>query len=249
MRLKDEEIFLYRNKLYNSFLSIQYKPKNIIVYLDVVFPIVFSYEKNDKIYLAYVVTCDEFENELNIISTQIPDYSILELFAESKLSLFEIFDKEFDEKCLFFGTKKGKVFNGQMTLADKCNQIPTLEEFHEDDYIVEDLLPEDDFYVTRHTVNKLNLNEIRDYIKIVKARKEKNIETTTTLFKWETFEKRRIPDKRGNNNKMLTEIIEFHEEYFYKYPEEGTIGKIRKMFNKYLTNDKPSEKEVLVWKV
>lgn len=250
MRLKDEEVYLQRSAVYNSFLNKQEnKVKNLIVYLDVVFPMIFSYEKNEEIYLSYVVTCDEFEKELNIISTRVPNYSILEELADSRISLFEIFDQEYDKYCTFFGVKKGKIFNSKLTLADSCDLIPTLENFHEDDYIVEDLLPEEDFYVTRHTVNKLNLNEAKRYIQLLKANRERSIEYKTANFQWELIEHKKVVDPVKKYKKSLLELINLEYKNIYnryEYSQEGRKTNTHKLDREYMYNEKFSVKEV-VW--
>ncbi|EKN70405.1 hypothetical protein P9E76_00390 [Schinkia azotoformans] len=247
MRIKDEAVYLQRSKVYNSFLSKQDNiVKNLIVYLDVVFPMIFSYEKNDEIYLSYVVTCDEFEKELNIISTRVPDYSILEELADSKISLFEIFDREYDNYCSFFGMNKGKIFNNKITLGENCDIIPTLQDFHDDDYIVEDLLPAEDFYVTRHTVNKLNLKEVKTYVQLLKANRERSLDYRTV--KWEIVNIKAV-ETRKNHSKYLFDIYSSDYENFFEYSNDlhgGRSINIHKLDREYVDNDKFNIKEV-VW--
>ncbi|MGH0927853.1 MULTISPECIES: hypothetical protein [Bacillus cereus group] len=219
MKLNDERLYLQKSRVFNSFLNKQEnKLKNLVVYLDVIFPMIFSYEKNDEIYLSYVLTCDEFERELNIISTKVPDYSILEQLADSKISLFEVFDREYDSYCTFFGMKERKIFNSKLTLGSSCDEIPTLNEFHDDDYLVEDLLPEEDFYVTRHTVNKLNLNEAKRYVQLLKLNRERTIEYKMTNFHWELIEPKKVVkyEEIVRKRLLMNEISsEFQKVYEY----------------------------------
>lgn len=239
MKLKEEEIYLHRSKVYSSFLNIQdYKVKNVIVYLDIVFPMIFSYEKDDNLYLSYVVRCDEYERELNIISTIIPSYSVLSDFVNSKTSLYQIFDKEYDKYFDFFGMRQDLTYSKKVTLGDECDVIPTLQEFHNDNYIVEDLLPEEDFYISRHTINKLNLDEVKTYIEYMEYNEK--LEQDRNLIS------KRINSKVIKNlNKMdfdyfsvidnIEVVIEFKEGVSYNHIKPSK-DKFSSYFKKMLKN-------------
>lgn len=164
-----EALFMKRNFAFNKFLNKQdFKPKNLIFYLDVVFPILFSFEKNDKLYLSYVITFDEFEKELNIITVELESYDILEKLIKSEVSVFEIFDQASEGKHSFFGYDSRNLFNVEIGLGDFCDILPTLPGYHDDEYMVEDLLPEDDFYIKKNLINKINLDEAKKYIENIK---------------------------------------------------------------------------------
>lgn len=161
-------ISLKENKIFDNFLN-KYDVgfKNVIVYWDIMFPLIFSFEYEDKIFLAYVIKCDDLEDELNIITTFVPNYEVLKELVESKNSIFDIFDREYEENCFFYNQKGKDIFYDLVNLGDSCDKIPYLTDFHYGDYLIEDLLPEDDFYLTGTMINKVNTHNTSKYLDII----------------------------------------------------------------------------------
>lgn len=134
--------------------------KNKIVYLELMFPILFSYEENDEIYLSYVIDHDEHEKKLNVITTQIEDYSKIEKMIKANLSVFDLFDEEYNHNVNLFSFNNKKYISNKIKLGDPCDSYLSLPDYHKMDLIIEDLLPEDDFYFSPLLPNKCSLTNI-----------------------------------------------------------------------------------------
>lgn len=159
-----EREFKIKNKdLFSDFfrkIGFTNKIRNIIVYLEIDFPILFSYEIDKTIHLVYVLSYDDFDLELNTISTVIPQYSIIKDMVNSVTSIYDLFDKEYEEHCEYFGYNRKKISLKNVTLADKCEVLDLFTDYHEQDYLVEDILPDEDFFLSKDLINKVSLNQI-----------------------------------------------------------------------------------------
>lgn len=144
------------------------KPTNFMVYLDVVFPIVFTFEYKEKIYLSYVVHYSEIRKYYNIIATEIPNYNIMSDMLEKKQPLFSIFDREYSPTCLLFANTETIHNVTAISLATKCEEIPSFIEWNRlyeyetyfDTYLLEDILPEEDFVISDMLINKADLTTV-----------------------------------------------------------------------------------------
>lgn len=145
-----------------------------MIYLDVVFPIVFTFEYKGKIYLSYVVHYNEMNKHYNIIATEIPNYTIMLDMLEKNEPLFSIFDREYSSACLLFTNMKTIHNTSIISLATKCKDIPSFREWNKyeyksflDDYLIEDILPEEDFVIADMVINKADLILVKNKITII----------------------------------------------------------------------------------
>lgn len=145
----------------------------VIVYLDIEFPILFSYECEGKIYLAYVLSYCYLEDENNFLSIEIDSYKTVLDMIESKVSIYEIFDRNAEagldyfskEKFLFLGRKDGRVVKRQVQLSTLCEGIPTLQEdLRKNGYVIADLLPDEDFKLSYNLLNRIDLYAVKELI-------------------------------------------------------------------------------------
>lgn len=224
--MDDSVLNIRRNKLFSSFLNTYEDTfKDILVYWDVVFPMIFSFEYQNNLYLSYVITCDDFEKELDIITTKVADYGVLKSLTDSSTSIFDIFDREFEDTCLFYSKRADKVFSKRVSLGDSCDYISTLTEFHGHDYLIEDLLPEDDFYLESNMINKSKLKYIQSLLTLVVEEKkyietnfiEKRTEISSNKIKVVTYENKKsskkinIPNNFYNKENVYEDLIKSEE--------------------------------------
>lgn len=145
----------------------------VIVYLDIEFPILFSYECEGKIYLVYVLSYCSFTDENNFVSVEVESYEDILNMIESKVSIYEIFNKNVEaevdcfskDKLLFLGRKNGRLIKREVQLSTLCEGIPTLEEnLRKNGYVIADLLPDEDFKLSYNLLNRINLYGVKELI-------------------------------------------------------------------------------------
>lgn len=243
MNLITQEFSMVQDKIFGNYFkklggsSI----KNIVTYLELNFPILFSYEYENKIYLSYVLSYDDFDYELNIITTYIPDYEILREMINANKSIFDLFDAEYENFCLYFGykhplkSKKSYSSYESVTLGAPAEKLKLLENYHNQDYLVEDLLPEEDFYLEKNLVNKISLNLLDFYFQMkLKSYDDKKLNYSPLIeqkykYRSSSSQKPMIENKIGIkikyfettevNKQLLTVVSSQRKDYKYGYKE------------------------------
>lgn len=151
-------------KDFEEFLNRLEGVSNLVVYLEIDFPILFSYEKDNKLYLAYTIRQKYLKKQLTIFSAEIEGYSDILNMLDGEWSIFDVFDKEFNENANIFELTKDGLKIKDITLASAIEGILGLEEYYDADYIMEDILPEEDFYLTPILINKICLATTKEQI-------------------------------------------------------------------------------------
>lgn len=226
---------------------------NIIQYLTLDFPILFSYESDYEIFLAYVLGYDDFNDNFDVIITPIDNYNTLYELAKSELGIFEIFDRmdiEYKSKCIYLHyRKKNQCKLVDVSLADKVERLIGLEDYHNDDYLVEDILPEEGFIITPNMINRVNLNlikyELEDKVKHPKIKLKNNKSTNKylnnkmNLMQYGEEEKIKYPKIKLINNKSTTEywnkeiISTYGVEINSLYSDDKAYDKLSKVGIRY----------------
>lgn len=145
-------------------LGLEHEVKNIIEYLAIEFPMLFSFELEGKIFLSYVLKCKRIEKELDILTTEIPNYEEIAKMLNAQNSVFDMFDKGFTDNTFYYGMKKEYKDFRKVNLGDGVEYLFGMTEYHNQDYLVKDLLPAAEFNLTPITLNRIRLDEVKDKI-------------------------------------------------------------------------------------
>lgn len=228
MNLITKELSMIRDKIFSNYFKEVGKSsvKNIVTYLELNFPIIFSYEYENKIYLSYVLSYDDFDHELNIITTYIPDYEILRDMINANKSIFDLFDAEYESFCLYFGykhplkSKESFSCYERVTLGSPAERLKLFENYHNQDYLIEDLLPEEDFYLEKNLVNKISLNLLDFYFQMkLKSYDDKKLNYSSLIEqKYKYNNRSSLLQKPMFENKIDIKIKYFETTEIIKQP-------------------------------
>ena len=179
------------DKLYSDLKSEFNIIRNIEVYFQIDFPILFSFNSNGSRYLIYVLDYKRIKRKLEFIVTEVNDNEIFEFLNEKK-SLLNILtlNSNGNEKNIKYYKKQYKNKNYETSsCSENCGKF------------YEDKLPSNDFKLTKVIPNEIDVREVKEY---VIERMDKTIFFTSNVH-------------RTQNKSLIKNDKSFASSYSYKY--------------------------------
>lgn len=132
-------------------------------------PILFYGKREGIDYLVYALREDDYADEHLYMLTEIENLESLITLLEGKKSIFKYFDEEYQSNTRVISfknkNKKGEEKECRVSLSDTCDQYDELKDYHGEGYLLEDMLPEEDIFVSPYQLNKISINQTLELLK------------------------------------------------------------------------------------